>query len=169
MKKAIATVGKDGKRRKVKSTPRIIVSSKREFERAAEAWKDVTELNGDVPTGLTTTKALGRKANSARRKKRREGTPVELTPDNVQLHYCDFRDLDIEPGSVDLVLTDVLWYSEAIPEWKTLAEMSAMWLKPNGLLATYIGTFFLAKLIQQMEAGGLHYQWVLPPWRMLLP
>lgn len=158
----LSTVGSDGKRRKANRKPRTIVSSKHEYAKVANDWNDVEQLGGKKPTGLFGKKNLGRKANSIRRKSRREGEILLPLPEHFDLHHCDHATLKVEPGSIDLILTDVLWTLEARDGWKQLAELACEWLKPNGIYASYIGTYVLDEFISQTKAGGLKFQWVFP-------
>lgn len=69
---------------------------------------------------------------------------VVLSP-TMDLRNCDFRELEIPEHSVDLVLTDPLWSDDAQKDWHDMAVMCSAWLKPDGVLAAFIGHRALMK------------------------
>jgi hypothetical protein len=132
-----ATIGKDGVKRKIRKRngARMIIKSRKEFESLKADIHDVADdLSGII-------RRPGKFAAQARRKrKQREIREVQDLPSKIQLKHCDWRDLKIKPGSVDLILTDVMWSRDQEEEWGDLAAKAWTWLKPNGLFASYIGT-----------------------------
>jgi hypothetical protein len=68
-----------------------------------------------------------------------ESAPQQALPPTVRIEHCDFRNLHIEAGSVDVILTDVVWSLDAQEDWRALASVAKVWLRPNGVLCSLIG------------------------------
>lgn len=131
-----ATIGKDGVRRKIgeRGGARLVVKSGKEFENLKPSIQEVADdLHGLVRRPMK----LHSMAN--RKRKLQEVTEVSALPPSVDLRCCDFRDLEIEEGSADLVLTDVVWSAECTKDWVDLARLATRWLKPESLFVTIIG------------------------------
>lgn len=86
--------------------------------------------------------------------------PAPLTTDLADIRHCSIEDLDIEPGSARLILTDPPYPQEFLPLWSTLGEKAAEWLMPGGLLVAYTGCFHLPEVIAQLDEH-LPYWWTL--------
>jgi site-specific DNA-methyltransferase (adenine-specific) len=93
-----------------------------------------------------------------KRKQRVAALPGNLGHPN--LHNSDFRKLKIKAGSIDLILTDVMWTKEAVDDWEDLAKLARRWLKKDGLFATVMGQTHLAELIS-VFSQYLNWQWCL--------
>ncbi|WP_186813320.1 DNA methyltransferase [Cellulomonas xylanilytica] len=74
----------------------------------------------------------------------------------------DFREVfaDLEPGSVDLILTDPPYGRRAVPLYTDLAVFAARVLKPGGSLIAYAGQSTLHEVIPNM-AEHLRYWWTI--------
>jgi 16S rRNA G966 N2-methylase RsmD len=82
-------------------------------------------------------------------------------PDEVAILSGDFRDvLQLEPGSVALVLTDPPYPVEYLPLWSDLGEHAARWLEPGGSLVAYCGQSILPDALQRLREH-LRYWWVI--------
>lgn len=102
-------------------------------------------------------------------------------PDGVELRLGDFREVleDIEPGTVDAIITDPPYPAEFLPLYgirdghdqvdglndfreEGLAEIAARILKPGGICAVMVGQSYLPEIFERMTDGGaLTYQWTL--------
>jgi site-specific DNA-methyltransferase (adenine-specific) len=82
-----------------------------------------------------------------------------LTPD---IRLGDFRTAlsDLEPGSVDAVVTDPPYPAEYLPLWSDLAEHAAKWLKPGGVLAAMSGQIHLPEVVARLSEH-LAYHWTV--------
>lgn len=118
----------------------------------------------EFPANEFDSKQIRQMANVKRRLERKKGN--QSSRRSSRLFVCDFRDLPneakIKRNSIDLVLTDIAWQHEAIKDWKPLAETFFPLLKKDGLFATYIGQKYLSRAINELESGGLFYQWTFP-------
>ena len=152
-----ATIGKDGVKRKIgeRGGARLVVKSGKEFENLKPSIQEVADdLHGLVRRPMK----LHSMAN--RKRKLQEVTEVSALPPSIYLRHCDFRDLEIEEGSADLVLTDVVWSAECTKDWRDLARLATRWLKPEGLFITIIGQ---AGMFQFVEAVQDHLKplWII--------
>lgn len=130
------TVGKDGIERKVgqRRGSRLIVKSKKEYD---SLLPDLREVAGELGGIVRRPKRF----HSVARRKRKLAEVSEVTelPSHIELKCCDFRNLVVEPESVDLVLTDVVWSNKSQQDWRDLAVRAANWMKPEGIFVTIIG------------------------------
>jgi hypothetical protein len=92
---------------------------------------------------------------------------VEISPTrdrNIRLFHCRFQDLEqtarLRPNSVDLVLTDVPYVEDFLPQLDELGAFAERVLVQGGLFITYAGQFYLPRI---MEALGRHltYRWMI--------
>jgi len=82
--------------------------------------------------------------------------------DGCELRLCGVADLDVEPGTVDAIITDPPYPREFLPQWSELAEFAAHALKPGGNLIAMSGHLFLDEIIHRFyETDGLVYRWTL--------
>lgn len=88
-------------------------------------------------------------------------TAVPVNASDVQVHRGDFRTvLDLEPGSVALVLTDPPYPREYLPLWSDLGKWSNEWLMPGGSLVAYCGQSILPDVLDRL-GEHLRYWWTL--------
>lgn len=150
--------GKDGKSRKV---TRIVTHSDRDAERAQEA---LSILGDEAPTRPMDLRLLERAANRKKKLEELAARPiVPLGDDAVRLYHCPFQRLEevagIEPGSVNLILTDIPYGRGFLPEVDALGAFAARVLAPGGLLVTYCGQMYLNQVIRLLED---HLVWGWP-------
>lgn len=151
--------GKDGKDRPVKYK-KIIANTAREAKAAQK-------IIGDLPTNcegktvdITTAK---RRARKNRKQMERDKRPVPvITPDNISLHHCQFQDLEsyIEPGSANLVLTDIPYDNAFVPQISELAALASRLLVDGGLFVMYTGKYCLPEVLQRL-GEHLTYRWTI--------
>lgn len=151
--------GSDGKRyqaRRTRLLPSVYASSAREQQRAQAALQSLGEA---APGKVLDVRRAERLVRNARSAARRAEPPVTL-PVTVRLEKSDFRDLDVEPGSVDVILTDPPYRSADFRSglWDDLAQHAATWLKPGGLLIAYTGQMHLPQALAALEQH-LDYHW----------
>ena len=79
-------------------------------------------------------------------------------PKDVKIYNEDFRDVKLEEGSVDLILTDPPYPKEYINLWAELAEYASKVLKPGGFLITYSGQLYLNEIYPLLNLH-LDYYW----------
>ena len=87
---------------------------------------------------------------------------VDQTKDElVTIHHGDFYSLsqDLEPGSVDAIITDPPYPAEFLPLWSQLGEVAMRVLKPGGWCIAYTGKQHLDEVIVRLRDEGLAYYW----------
>ncbi len=82
--------------------------------------------------------------------------------DRCTLLPGDFREVveDLEPGSVDAIITDPPYPSEYLPLYGALAEDAARLLKPGGSLLVMVGQSYLPELLALMTPH-IRYHWTV--------
>ena len=79
-----------------------------------------------------------------------------------EMREGDFREVlaDLEPGSVDAVLTDPPYPDEFLPLWADLGELAAKVLRPGGVLIAWSGQIRLPEILS-MLSEHLKYGWTM--------
>lgn len=87
--------------------------------------------------------------------------------ERIRLLNGDFRErlTALEPGSVDLIITDPPYPKEDLPLWYDLGQVAAKLLAPRGLLIAYTGQIFLPEVIR-LVSESLTYGWT---FALMLP
>jgi hypothetical protein len=144
--------GRDGKRRKAT----IVVTFKaKDAQRAREA---LAALGEDAPRKPTELRLVERRLRKKERLGEVEGQLKLPRPQEaIRLFHCPLqnfeRSADIQPGTVNLVLTDIPYGREFLPQLPDLAAFSQRVLAEGGIFATYCG---VVDLPQVMEGIGRH-------------
>lgn len=86
---------------------------------------------------------------------------IDFKNDDIEIHNIDFRELKINTGTIDLILTDPPYPAEFLHLWKDLFIMAKKVLKPNGFLIAYSGQMYLDKIFQFANEAGLDYYWMI--------
>lgn len=83
---------------------------------------------------------------------------VNCDPD---VRIGDFREVlaDIEPGTVDLILTDPPYPMEYIGLWSDLGAFAAEKLSDNGILIAYSGKYAMPEVLNRLSEH-LNYWWM---------
>ena len=90
----------------------------------------------------------------------KESTPE--IPGLIDLICGDFEKIanDIEPGIIDVIITDPPYPQEYLYLYEVLAKHAERLLKPNGLLLAMAGQSYLPAIFDMMKPY-LAYQWVI--------
>ena len=147
--------GKDGKYRRV---TRIVTSSAREAARAQEALKI---LGDEAPRKDWDLRLAEKRAKRIQKLEMTKGREVRPPGDgDIRLYHCPFQELEqiagIAPNSVNLVLTDIPYEGEFLPQVTELGAFANRVLVPGGLLVTYSGTLYLNQVIRSLDE---HLTW----------
>lgn len=147
------------------SSPSVVVHSERDERRAIAA---LDTLGDDAPPRVLELRRIERVARDAVLERRRvAGVPDVVDGPAWQVRHCPIGDLELVPGSVDLVCTDPPYVDEAIPVFSELGAFAARTLKPGRLLVTYTGHMRLPEVLERLSEH-LCYVWsaaVLMPGR----
>ena len=143
--------------------PSVIVQSPRMAARALDALRTMGDDFPARPLDLRTAERLAR--DVAYTRMRNATPPVEhVAGDAFELRCGDFAKVldDVEPGSVDLVLSDPPYVSEFNERWRDLSALGARVLRPGGVAVLYTGHHNLPAVMAQL---GEHLTWL---WHVVL-
>jgi site-specific DNA-methyltransferase (adenine-specific) len=149
--------GKDGKYRRV---TRIMTNTAKEAERAQNALR---YLGDKAPRKDLELRLVERQVKRVQKLERTKGREVQTPGEgDIRLYHCPFQRLEevagIKPGSVNLILTDIPYGQEFLPEVTELAAVASRVLVEGGLLVTYTGQFWLHKVLPALSTC-LQYRW----------
>ena len=150
--------GADGKQypaTKPKPEPKsyVIVDKQKDIERVVKAVDTAKDI---IPAKRVDLKRLEKIAREVKEPIIEE---VNLKEDpNIKLYNCDFRKLEIEPESIDLILTDPPYPKEFLPLWGDLAKFAKEKLKDHGYLIAYSGQYHMPEVINYL-ISELDYIW----------
>jgi 16S rRNA G966 N2-methylase RsmD len=122
-------------------------------ERAKKAAANLAKPRAKVSREYHDTMAVLRDTTNAAKI---EQIGREHTDDLITVHNCDFRDLQIQPGSARMIFTDPPYPDEYLPLWADLGERAAEWLTPGGILMTYAPHKHLPRILHDL---GEHLDW----------
>lgn len=133
--------------------------------RAASIAKEDPEKQRAICEKLTGPKSL-KKALKAVSEEARTAVPANLprASDRYKLFNSDIRSLDIEPDSIDAIVTDPPYPKQYLDTFKWLAEKAEGWLKPGGSLVVMSGQAWLPDVLANLfrgSTGQLRYHWTL--------
>lgn len=126
----------------------------------ADELSDHEDLAEKVDREEMTAKRARRVAREREAEQRADAELADPTPihHDADVRLCDFRDLDLEARSADLILTDPPYPSEYLDCWMDLAEAASSWLRDGGLLVAMAGQWLLPEYINAL-AAWLDYEW----------
>lgn len=79
---------------------------------------------------------------------------------DIKIIHDDFRNVELEPNSIDIIITDPPYPEEFLPLWKDLSIYANKVLKPSGLLIAYSGELHLQKVMELLSTE-LVYFWTM--------
>ena len=143
--------GKDGKRRRV---TRIVTFRAKDAERARDA---LASLGADAPGRPTELRLVERRAKKKERMEEIRGRLEKTRPnDAVRLFHCSMQKFEtvtkIRSGIVDLMLTDIPYGRDFLPQLSDLANLAGRLLKDGGVLCCYCGVAYTDHAIQAFNA-----------------
>lgn len=86
---------------------------------------------------------------------------LDFKNNDIQIFNKDFRKLDLQENSIDLILTDPPYPYEFLELWKDLFLVAKKVLKPNAFLIAYSGQMYLDKIFQYANEAQLDYYWMI--------
>jgi len=84
--------------------------------------------------------------------------PIEL--DDMEVIHDDFRNVDLEPESVDHIVTNPPYTDDDLELWSDFARFAERVLKPGGYCIAYCGKMFLNDHMARLDEH-LDYYWTL--------
>jgi len=81
---------------------------------------------------------------------------------NYHLLCADIKDLsgEIDPGSIDVIITDPPYERDYLPLYETLAELAAYALKPGGSLLVMVGQSYVPEILDLIRSH-IPYHWMV--------
>ena len=130
-----------------------------------EAAEAEPETFGDLAERMDATGSVhgAYKELKKRTKQIAKATPPPDLPDatdRYRLAVADIREYELEPASVDFIITDPPYPAEYLDLYGALSEKAARWLKPGGVLLVMCGQSYLPEIMYQLEQHML-YHWTL--------
>jgi 16S rRNA G966 N2-methylase RsmD len=140
---------------------RAIGQAKRVAEHSPELAKQVA--TGEKSLDNAEKQVKREKAAQSEAKAREaviDSTVADAAGTDWRLLHGDFRErlLELEPGSVDLIVTDPPYPAEFLPLWSDLSQVAARLLKPQGLLVAVTGQIYLPEVLARL-GEHLSYGW----------
>src|SRR5690606_41006181 len=119
-------------------------------EQARRAPQPRVTLGEQAPPKMLEVKRAERIAREHQAAQRR-AQPVEpaTVVGDVDIRHGDFRQVlnDIEPGTVDAIITDPPYPGEYVDLFTDLSHLAARILKPSGVLVAMCGQYYLPDYI----------------------
>jgi ParB-like chromosome segregation protein Spo0J len=143
--------GKDGKT--YKRFPKLRAKTKKEVEKA-EAL--LAELGDDAPDREMELRSAKRRLREIRRARKPPQPPLK---GDIKIEHSDFRKLELQPGSVDMIFCDPPYPKDFLSLYSDLSEVAARVLKPGGILMAYAGQIYLNEVFRRLDEH-LNYLWM---------
>ena len=148
--------GSDGKKYPA-AKPTVYSTSTVEGRRATSL---LNRLGDDAPPGPASLHVLHKRLALKERETLGSGPEASL-PARIRIERCDFRELPVPDGSVDLIFTDPIWGEPGRALMPEFATWAARKLKPDGgLLLLYTGHAGLLEVGGEI-AKSLNYLWTI--------
>ena len=136
----------------------VLANAEPEMQRAVLKKK----LDEDRWAARGVQKSLRRAERERERLDAEQRSVLPKQGDSIRLYHCPFQKLEevagIEPNSVSLVLTDIPYGQEFLPQVAELGAFASRVLVEGGLLVTYTGQYWLNKVLASFEPH-LNYRW----------
>jgi ParB-like chromosome segregation protein Spo0J len=153
-----AVTGADGKTYAARR-PSIIVATERDQHRAEQALRT---LGNEAPPrllGLNASEERARRAALSSRIPEAPAGPVRGSAYELRVGDLEKAWADLEPGSLDAIVTDPPYTEEGLPTYAILAELATRVLVPGRLCVVYCGHLHLDTELRLLTSAGLCYVW----------
>ena len=153
--------GKDGKSRAAKYR-QVVANTAAELRVARQVVKSLPpSCNGKLFDVVTAS----RRARKAVRQRTWKGKVIEPSADeDIRLYHCRFQRLEkvagIRPRSINLILTDIPYGREFLPELDNLGAFAERVLVNGGLFVSFVGQYYLPQVLETLT-GHMTYRWTM--------
>jgi ParB-like chromosome segregation protein Spo0J len=155
--------GKDGRQRASKYS-QVMAGTAREVEIARQIVTGLPPSSAGKTLDITTASRHARRHARAEERDERTGVPQANGDSLIRLYHCPFQKLEVaaklKPKSVSLVITDIPYGKEFLPQITELGAFAAKVLKEGGIFATYSGHFHLPDVLKGL-GEHLTYRWLI--------
>lgn len=150
--KAASVVGVSG---------RAVARAKRVQEKAPDLAEKVRSGELALDAAEKEVRAIVAKQQYLQRQKAWDET-ANTTGERWEVRLGDFREAlaDIEPGTIDAIITDPPYPDEFLPLWADLADIAMKLLRPGAPLIAWSGQYRLQQVLNHL-CGPLRYQWTI--------
>lgn len=127
------------------------------------SWRTLYELSQLDPPLLEAAIEAGRVHPELERKQARalvveyKAAAAAVT---FEARHNDFREIAIEGGTVDAIITDPPYPEEFLPLYDGLSEVAQRLLRPGGICAVMVGHYHLPQIMQRL-GQRLSYHWTM--------
>lgn len=121
-----------------------------ELTRSKESTQALAAAIESARAGDHITAAIAKRLLVKQATADREGGIVVL-PDTFRIECCDMRSFEVEPASVDIVLTDPPYDLVSVLLYEEVAKLAARCLRPGGWCLAYAGKMYLARIHYRMK------------------
>lgn len=162
-----ATLGRDHQREKAgrsdEQAAKAVGTNRTHLRNFRDIKSQDPELAGKIRTGemdIPRAKRILRERDAAEKRRTERIKNASASHHQPQLHLADFRKVELEPSSVDAIITDPPYPREYLPLYRDLAEYAAKVLKPGGIVLAMAGQSYLPD-VHRMMSEHLNYIWTL--------
>jgi site-specific DNA-methyltransferase (adenine-specific) len=155
--------GEVAKRNKPDNRVKVPVGARPEIVERIEAGETQAQVAADFGVNQPAIAKIvraekARQEETEARQSTFDATVADADGDGWKMLHGDFRErlLEVEPGTVDLVVTDPPYPAEFLPLWSDLSAIAARILKPQGVLVALTGAIFLPEVVNRL---GEHLAW----------
>lgn len=143
---------------------RIFDTNARYVQDAKRIRSEAPELAEQILSGEITIPEAKREIKKNQQQTQREieaQTAATISKNTKQYHiiHGDFATVDIEPHTIDCIITDPPYAKEFLPLYESLAKCSHNWLKSGGLLIVMTGQSYIPEILNLMTPH-ITYHWM---------
>ncbi len=136
-----------------------------DMDDSADAGTNVPPSPIDTMAALAVTEEALRQNQKlldvAEKQSRKEEKAARKAPAGYilpRLFCADIRTASIEPGSIDVIITDPPYAAEYLPLYSVLSQQAEKWLRPGGSLIVMCGQYYLPEVMARISKH-LTYHW----------
>lgn len=167
IRQTLPNVGKGRARDKVAAYAGVSGYTLEKAAAVVDAAEQCPQEFGDLLIKLDATQKVDGAYKELKRRARahaKQAIPTDLCPDTEQyrLVQADIRNLngEIEPESIDAIITDPPYSREFLPLYEALAVTATRLLKQGGSLLVMVGQSYLPEVLALM-VPHIRYHWTL--------
>ncbi len=126
-----------------------------------------TKNNQDIPSKTEVLKRVKAKKKHdqeiEKAKRKKFLSSDKINEKNCKLFHADISDIkaEIEPNSIDAIITDPPYGKEYLSVHKSLSEFAGKYLKNNGSMLVMVGQSYLPEIFNLLITDKIRYHWFL--------
>jgi ParB-like chromosome segregation protein Spo0J len=115
----------------------------------------------DLKAGRKTTTQVKKEIEKASKSVEKQELKTPKATGTWKLIQNPIATAELEPESLDFIITDPPYPYEFMPVYSDLATFALRHLKPGGSLIAMVGQSYLPEIMQRLSIEGLNYHWML--------